>query len=163
MGLTCTVVCPFSCMRSLLTALTCGSASWPSCTVPVCTTAPSSKTSGRTSSTEVIFFFFFHIETTFIGLKIMSLLVISLLMSLPVCLFSCLSPHGGVPRMHKLRGPPLVGAQGYQRFPLSNRPDMTSAVDWALKANDLSIPLSKPVVGPNITLHAVSAYRLLPT
>ena len=32
--------------------------------------------------------------------------------------------------------PPLVGAHGYHRF-----------------------PLSKPVVGPNIALHAVSAYR----
>ena len=29
----------------------------------------------------------------------------------------CYCPRGGVPRMHKLR-PLLVGAQGYQRFPL---------------------------------------------
>ena len=41
----------------------------------------------------------------------------------------------GVPRMQKLRAP-LVGTQGYQRF-----------------------PLSKPVEGLNIALHSVSAYR----
>ena len=43
-------------------------------------------------------------------------------------------PPGGVPRMHKLRE--LVGAQGYQRF-----------------------PLSKHAVGQNIAVHAVPAYR----
>ena len=45
------------------------------------------------------------------------------------------SPPRGVPRMHKLRAP-LVEAQGYQRF-----------------------PLSEPVVGRNVALHAVPAYR----
>ena len=52
-------------------------------------------------------------------------------------------PRGGEPRMQKLRPPPpphpvthLVGAQGYQRF-----------------------PLSKPVIGQTIALHAVCAYR----
>jgi hypothetical protein len=43
--------------------------------------------------------------------------------------------HDGVPRMKKLRAP-LMRAQGYQRF-----------------------PLSKPAVGQNIALDAVSAYR----
>ena len=45
-------------------------------------------------------------------------------------------PRGGVPRMQKLRGPLLVGAKHNQRF-----------------------PLSKPVVGRYIALHAVPAYR----
>ena len=44
-------------------------------------------------------------------------------------------PRGRVPWMQKLRGP-LVGAQCYQRF-----------------------PLSKPVVGQNIALDAVPAYK----
>ena len=44
-------------------------------------------------------------------------------------------PRDGVPRMQKLRTP-LVAAQGYQRF-----------------------PLSRPVVGQNIALDAVPAYR----
>ena len=44
-------------------------------------------------------------------------------------------PCGGVPRMQKLKVP-LVGVHGYQRF-----------------------PLSKPVVGQNIALGAVHAYR----
>ena len=39
--------------------------------------------------------------------------------------------------MQKNRGPTLVGAHGYQRF-----------------------PLSKPAVGKNIALHALSAYRV---
>ena len=43
-------------------------------------------------------------------------------------------PRGGLPQMQKLRAP-LVGAQGYQKF-----------------------PLSKPVVGQNIALHVVPAY-----
>ena len=43
--------------------------------------------------------------------------------------------RGGVPRMQKLKVP-LVGAQGYQRF-----------------------PLSKPVVCQNIALDALPAYR----
>ena len=44
---------------------------------------------------------------------------------------------GGVPRMQILSAPPpLVGAQGYQRF-----------------------PLSKPAVGWNVGLHAVPVYR----
>ena len=33
-----------------------------------------------------------------------------------------------------------------------SRPDMTFAVDWALEPNDLSIPLSKPVVGLFVSL-----------
>ena len=48
---------------------------------------------------------------------------------------SSLLPHGGVPRMQKLMAP-NGGSEGYRRF-----------------------PLSKPVVGRNIALHAVSAYR----
>ena len=47
-------------------------------------------------------------------------------------------PRGGVPPMQKLRAP-LVGALGYQR-----------------------LILSKPVVGPNIGLHAVPAHRASP-
>ena len=47
-------------------------------------------------------------------------------------------PRGGVPRMQKLNTP-LVEAQGYQQF-----------------------PLSMPVVGRNIALHAVPAYRSSP-
>ena len=43
--------------------------------------------------------------------------------------------YHGVPQMQKLRAP-LVGAQGYQRF-----------------------PLSRPVVGLDIALDAVTAYR----
>ena len=46
-----------------------------------------------------------------------------------------LPPRCGVPQMHKLRIP-LVGAQGYQRF-----------------------PLSKPVVGQNIAVEVVPAFR----
>ena len=46
----------------------------------------------------------------------------------------CCVPYCGVPRMQKLSDPP-VGAQGYQRFPLSKH-----VVDW------------------NIALHAVPAY-----
>ena len=45
------------------------------------------------------------------------------------------SPRGGVPRMQKLSAP-LMGAQGYQRF-----------------------PLSKPVVRRNIAVYAAPVYR----
>ena len=50
-----------------------------------------------------------------------------------------LPPRGGVTQTKKLRAP-LVGAQGYQSF-----------------------PLSKPVAGQHIALHAVLAYRASPS
>ena len=37
-------------------------------------------------------------------------------------------------------GRPIHGIYDHARFPDMGRPDMTSAVDWALKANSLSIP-----------------------
>ena len=52
-----------------------------------------------------------------------------------IILFCICLPHGGVLRMQKLKAF-RVGDQGYQRF-----------------------PFSKPVLGQNIALDAVPAYR----